>query len=57
MLGQPDETHTCSDCGEEFTVTSSYDAEPVISFCPFCGAEMEEEDEDDDISEEFRDEW
>ena len=41
------EHHSCFDCDEEFTVRSVYESESEISFCPFCGSELELEEDDD----------
>ena len=41
----------CFECGAEFTIHAEYDEDRVISFCPFCGTELEMfnvEDLDDD---------
>jgi Cytidine and deoxycytidylate deaminase zinc-binding region len=43
---------TCGVCEEEYKVISSDDE--LVSFCPFCGAEIELEDEYED--EDFEDE-
>ena len=47
--------HECFECGAEFSITTAFEEEDfeVVSFCPFCGSEMElEEDDEDDIPEE-----
>lgn len=41
------EHHNCLDCDEEFTVSSIYESESEVSFCPFCGCELEYEEDDD----------
>jgi hypothetical protein len=50
MEREENEAHFCYECDSEFIVTTPYDNEQMISFCPFCGSEM------DGIDEEFADE-
>lgn len=48
--------HFCYECDSEFTVeevTKGMESEQFISFCPFCGSEMDYEEEDDDLDEEY----
>jgi len=48
--------HFCYECDSEFTVeevTKGLDVEQSISFCPFCGSEMEFEEDEDDLDEEY----
>lgn len=48
--------HFCYECDSEFTVeevTKGIELEQSISFCPFCGSEMDYEEEDDDLDEEY----
>ena len=49
--------HICYNCDEEFEIKSAYETESEVSFCPFCGSELDyEEDEDDDLDDEdYRD--
>jgi len=50
--------HICYNCDEEFTVKSVYETESEVSFCPYCGSELdfEEDDEDDELDDEdYRD--
>lgn len=50
--------YICLNCDEEFEVKSLYETESKISFCPFCGEDIEEDDEDDDENlddEDYRD--
>lgn len=42
----------CQSCWAEYKVVS--DSDETVTFCPYCGAEIEEEDEDD-IEEEYDD--
>ncbi len=46
------ETIICDDCGAEFTIT--YNPEDEIEYCPMCGADIYN-DEDDDEDEEYWD--
>lgn len=47
----------CYECNNEFTVDSSYDTDDTVSFCPYCGSEIEQEEEikDEDFDEDYRD--
>lgn len=50
------EEHFCYECDSEFTikeVTKGIEAEQSISFCPFCGSEMDYEEDEDDLDEEY----
>jgi DNA-directed RNA polymerase subunit RPC12/RpoP len=56
---QLEELHYCNNCDAEFSVYSSFETDDLISFCPYCGSEIEDIDEeiddfdmDDDESEE-----
>lgn len=47
--------HECFECGAEFTVDTAFDDDEyeVVSFCPFCGSEMEfQQDDDDDFPDD-----
>lgn len=47
--------HYCESCDSEFKVVSdTVDQEEVIAFCPYCGTEMEEQEDED---EEDLDYW
>jgi uncharacterized paraquat-inducible protein A len=46
---------TCYDCDEEFTVDSLLEKGSQVSFCPFCGTEIEQEEDDDLDDEDIRD--
>lgn len=56
MIEQEKEAHICYNCDEEFVVSTPYETEATVDFCPFCGSEVEaseddlifDEDEDDD---------
>jgi|TARA_A100001391_G_scaffold186490_1_gene155716 endogenous inhibitor of DNA gyrase (YacG/DUF329 family) len=50
------ETLICPDCTTEFSVT--WETKDIISYCPFCGYEFDEEDlgESGDEDEEILDE-
>jgi len=44
---QEDDIMLCVECDSEFTITKiDGDSQPV-EFCPFCGAHMVEEDDED----------
>jgi len=45
-----DEPHICFECDSEFVIHTPFDANQPVSFCPFCGSELE------DVDEEFDDE-
>lgn len=45
MIEQESQPHVCYNCDEEFVVSTPYQTEAIISFCPFCGSEVENEDE------------
>lgn len=47
---QLEELHYCNNCDAEFSVYSSFDNEEEISFCPYCGSELDF-DEDSDYSD------
>lgn len=48
---------SCFECDSEFTVESVYDTEDQVSFCPYCGSEIEHEEEDTEEldDEDYRD--
>lgn len=48
------DTLTCYECTAEFSVQPAYDIEDLVSFCPYCGSEIEHE-EDDDYDEDLDD--
>jgi len=45
------EHHHCYDCEEEFSVSSVYETESDVSFCPFCGSELDLEEDEDDLDD------
>lgn len=54
MLEIEKEPHLCYACDAEFIVETPYESEVSVSFCPFCGSEVEGteeefEDEEDDL--------
>lgn len=52
MIEQEQEPNVCFSCGEEFVVHTSYDSAEV-SFCPFCGSEIDAEEDFDDEDDIF----
>lgn len=40
----------CESCGTEFRVVS--DSDELLAYCPFCGADVENEVEEDDYEED-----
>lgn len=48
---------TCYECDAEYSVDSIFETDDPVSFCPYCGSEIEHEEEDDDEldDEDFRD--
>ncbi len=56
MLEKDQEPHVCFECDAEFIIHTPYDVDDAVSFCPFCGSEVESsDDEDDDFDEEDED--
>lgn len=45
----------CYECGAEFLVQPAFDIEEPISFCPYCGSEIEHEEVDDDLDGDMDD--
>lgn len=45
MIEQEKEPHVCYSCDEEFIVQTPYETEAVVEFCPFCGSEVETDEE------------
>ena len=55
MLGIKESVeHVCYECDAEFVVEPIGETDDIISFCPFCGSELdlEELDEEEDESEQ-----
>ena len=63
MIEQESQPHVCYNCDEEFIVSTPYETEAIVEFCPFCGSDVEvdedqppylsfDEDEDDKLTEE-----
>lgn len=57
MLEEESEPVVCFECDAEFIVHTPYqrDSSEQICFCPFCGSEVE--GEEDDLDEEDQDEF
>jgi rRNA maturation endonuclease Nob1 len=56
------EVTVCYECDQEFSVQSTYEEEQPIAFCPYCGNELnveddEDEDLDDDSDEDAYKDW
>jgi len=50
------EPFICYECNNEFTVDNEYDSDDQVSFCPYCGSEIEHEEEEEELDDEnFRD--
>lgn len=43
--------YTCSSCDAEFRVVS--DSDNLIEYCPFCGTEIEQEEDDEEYEDEY----
>lgn len=54
MIEQEREPVICYSCDSEFIVHTPYEMESSVSFCPFCGSEVDEdlEDLEDDLFDE-----
>ena len=48
-------SHTCYECDAEFEVKDLYDSDETVSFCPFCGSELEYEEDEDNESDDADD--
>ena len=45
MIEQEKEPHLCYSCDEEFVVHTPYETTASVTFCPFCGSEVEEDED------------
>jgi hypothetical protein len=51
----------CYSCDEEFVIQTPYETEASVAYCPFCGSDVETDDdtlnfdEDGDVDEEDED--
>lgn len=52
MIEKEQEAHFCYECEAEFIIHTPYNTDQLISFCPFCGSEIENLNEDFDEDEE-----
>ena len=52
MLEHEQEPHVCFECDAEFVIHTPYDVNDPVSFCPFCGSEIEDSEDANDIDEE-----
>lgn len=50
------EVHICYACESEFAIHTPYETDNSISFCPFCGSEIDTDidDEDDDEEDDYK---
>jgi len=50
--------HVCYECDSEFFIFSTYEDSEVgeVSFCPYCGSELESIEEDDYMEEDYLEE-
>ena len=61
MIEQEPQPHICFECDAEFVVHTPFDSEEQVSFCPFCGSEVDptedelnDDDEQADLSDDER---
>jgi rRNA maturation endonuclease Nob1 len=47
-----DAPHICFECDSEFIVHTPYESDMQVSFCPFCGSEVELTEEELDEEED-----
>jgi len=52
MNEDENEPYICFNCDAEFMIHTPYDTEDEVSFCPYCGSEIEHEESDSDEDEE-----
>jgi rRNA maturation endonuclease Nob1 len=52
MLEHEQEPHICFECDAEFVIHTPFDVDDPVSFCPFCGSEIESEDLDEDLDDD-----
>jgi hypothetical protein len=55
MLEEESEPIVCFNCEAEFVVHTLYEQEEQVNFCPFCGSEVEGEEDDIDDDDEADD--
>lgn len=57
MIEKEQEAYICYECDSEFAIHTPYETDQKISFCPFCGSEIEDDfddyDEEEDEDERF----
>lgn len=56
MLEEESEPVVCFNCEAEFVVHTPYEQEEQVNFCPFCGSEVEGEEDgidDDDEADDY----
>jgi len=47
MNNDDSDLHYCNDCGSEFVI-QEIETEEEVTFCPYCGHELYETDEDEE---------
>lgn len=52
MNEDENEPYICFNCDAEFIIHTPYDTEDEVSFCPYCGSEIEHEEPDSDEDDE-----
>ena len=53
MLERDEEPLICYACDAEFIVHTLYETESPVSFCPYCGSEVEGEEEFEDEEDDL----
>ena len=44
MVEREQDPHACFECDADFVVHTAYEMEESVSFCPFCGSEVDNND-------------
>lgn len=45
------DTHTCYNCEEEFKVEPVFETEAEVTFCPYCGTELDLQEYEEDLED------
>lgn len=56
MLEQERNPILCYECDSEFVIHTAFENDDTVNFCPFCGSEVESEDDFDDLDDSDEDE-